>query len=92
LDGHVILNSGEVRANWLDLIKRANKHNVFISRIPSVEKALSRALKDISVVHRYVGDMPKLSNIVKSLPLLTLIIHIMKQKIRAHADGRFLRV
>jgi len=49
----VILSSGEVRANWLDLIKRANRHNVLISKIPSVEKALSTALKDISVVHRY---------------------------------------
>lgn len=52
LDGHVILNSGEVRANWHDLIKRVDKYNSLISRLPSVERALSQAIKDINVVHR----------------------------------------
>jgi len=52
LDGHVILYSGEVRANWLETIKRANRYNYVISRIPRVELALSRSLKDIKVVHR----------------------------------------
>ena len=53
LDGHVILSSGEVRANWLDTIKRANRHNHIILKIPKIELALSRTLKDINVVHRY---------------------------------------
>jgi len=52
LDGHIILNSGEVRANWHDSIKKVSRHDKLILRIPSVEKALSRALKDINVVHR----------------------------------------
>jgi len=52
LDGHVILNSGDVRANWHDLIKRVDRHESLISRLPSVERALSQAIKDISVVHR----------------------------------------
>ncbi|CAL8070728.1 unnamed protein product [Orchesella dallaii] len=52
LDGHVILFSGEVRSNWLDLIKRVHLHDALILRIPNVESALSRALKDIKVVHR----------------------------------------
>lgn len=52
LDGHVILYSGEVRANWLDLIKRVHTHDRLLLRIPNVENALSRALKDIKVVHR----------------------------------------
>lgn len=52
LDGHIILYSGEVRANWLDLIKRVHLHDRLILRIPHVENALSRALKDIKVVHR----------------------------------------
>jgi len=54
LGGHVILNSGEVRSNWLDLIKQVPKHDAFILRIPSVQKALSRSLQDIKVVHRLV--------------------------------------
>ncbi|ODN02384.1 T-cell activation inhibitor, mitochondrial [Orchesella cincta] len=52
LDGHVILFSGEVRSNWLDLIKRVHLHDSLILRIPNVESALSGALKDIKVVHR----------------------------------------
>ncbi|CAG7706155.1 unnamed protein product [Allacma fusca] len=57
LDGHVILNSGEVRTNWLDLIRNAHKYDNLIFRIPSVQATLSRTLKDIKVVHRKFGPL-----------------------------------
>ncbi|GLG96803.1 T-cell activation inhibitor, mitochondrial [Gryllus bimaculatus] len=52
MDGHVMLNSGEVRHNWLDLIKNVHKHDIVLLRIPSFEKAVSRVLRDIRVVRR----------------------------------------
>ena len=52
MDGHIVLNSGEVRRNWLDSIKNVEKHDAVILRIPSVQRALSKSLKDIKVVHR----------------------------------------
>ncbi|KAF2902199.1 hypothetical protein ILUMI_03975 [Ignelater luminosus] len=58
LDGHVMLNSGEVRHNWLDLIKNLRKYDQVYHRIPSFEKALSQVLLDIQVVRRKF--MPKI--------------------------------
>ncbi|XP_049950570.1 T-cell activation inhibitor, mitochondrial-like [Schistocerca serialis cubense] len=52
LDGHIMLNSGEVRHNWLDLIKNLHKQDDALLRIPAFEKAVSRVLKDIKVVRR----------------------------------------
>ncbi|KDR15586.1 T-cell activation inhibitor, mitochondrial isoform X1 [Zootermopsis nevadensis] len=52
LDGHVMLNSGEVRHNWLDLIKNVHKQDAVLFRIPSFERAVSRVLRDIKVVRR----------------------------------------
>jgi hypothetical protein len=52
MDGHIVLNSGEVRRNWLDVIKNVQKQDAVILRLPSVQKALSKSLKDIKVVHR----------------------------------------
>ncbi|PNF42938.1 hypothetical protein B7P43_G11838 [Cryptotermes secundus] len=52
LDGHVMLNSGEVRHNWLDLIKNVHKQDAVLYRIPAFEKAVSRVLRDIKVVRR----------------------------------------
>jgi len=54
-DGNVILNSGEVRTNWFDLINNVKKYDALILRIPSVQMALSRTLRDINVVHRKFG-------------------------------------
>ncbi|XP_067007354.2 T-cell activation inhibitor, mitochondrial [Anabrus simplex] len=52
LDGHIMLNSGEVRHNWLDLLKNLPKHDHALLRIPAFEKAVSRVLRDIQVVRR----------------------------------------
>lgn len=52
MDGNVMLNSGEVRHNWLDLLKNVGSHDVVLQRIPSFEKAVSRVLRDIKVVRR----------------------------------------
>lgn len=57
LDGHIMLNSGEVRHNWLDLIKNIRSHDVALLRIPSFERAVSQVLRDIKVVRRKF--MPK---------------------------------
>lgn len=48
--GHVILNSGEVRHNWLDLIRNLEHYDS--NRIPSLEAALSRSFCDINVTQR----------------------------------------
>ncbi|XP_043269229.1 T-cell activation inhibitor, mitochondrial isoform X2 [Venturia canescens] len=57
LEGSVMLNSGEVRNNWLDLIKNVKKHDVVLLRLPAFEKAVSRVLLDIKVGRRKF--MPK---------------------------------
>ncbi|XP_034934667.1 T-cell activation inhibitor, mitochondrial isoform X2 [Chelonus insularis] len=57
LEGSVILNSGEVRHNWLDLIKNIRKHDMVLLRLPAFEKAVSRVLLDIKIGRRKF--MPK---------------------------------
>ena len=53
MSGDVVLYSGEVRRNWLDVIRNIKQHDERILKIPTFQKALSTALKDIKVVHRY---------------------------------------
>lgn len=57
LEGSVMLNSGEVRHNWLDLIKNVAKHDVVLLRLPAFEKAVSQVLLNIKVGRRKF--MPK---------------------------------
>ncbi|XP_076672349.1 T-cell activation inhibitor, mitochondrial isoform X3 [Andrena cerasifolii] len=52
LEGSVMLNSGEVRHNWLDLIKNVQKHDVVLLKLPAFEKAVSQVLLDIKVGRR----------------------------------------
>ncbi|XP_078036458.1 T-cell activation inhibitor, mitochondrial isoform X1 [Augochlora pura] len=52
LEGSVMLNSGEIRHNWLDLIKNVQKHDVVLLRLPAFEKAVSQVLLDIKVGRR----------------------------------------
>ncbi|XP_015606469.1 T-cell activation inhibitor, mitochondrial isoform X2 [Cephus cinctus] len=58
LEGNVMLNSGEVRHNWLDLIKNVRKHDVVLLRLPAFEKAVSTVLLGIKVGRRKF--MPKI--------------------------------
>ncbi|XP_058790990.1 T-cell activation inhibitor, mitochondrial-like isoform X2 [Phymastichus coffea] len=57
VEGNVMLNSGEVRHNWLDLIKNVRKYDAVLLRLPAFEKAVSRVLLDIKVGRRKF--MPK---------------------------------
>ncbi|KAF7994412.1 hypothetical protein HCN44_003884 [Aphidius gifuensis] len=57
LEGNVMLNSGEVRHNWLDLIKNVRKHDVVLLRLPTFEKTVSQVLLDIKIGRRKF--MPK---------------------------------
>ncbi|XP_008552214.1 T-cell activation inhibitor, mitochondrial isoform X2 [Microplitis demolitor] len=57
LEGSVMLNSGEVRHNWLDLIKNVKKYDPVLLRLPAFEKAVSRVLLDIKIGRRKF--MPK---------------------------------
>ncbi|XP_066599677.1 T-cell activation inhibitor, mitochondrial isoform X2 [Prorops nasuta] len=57
LEGNVMLNSGEVRHNWLDLIKNVKKHDTVLLKLPAFEKAVSQVLLDIKVGRRKF--MPK---------------------------------
>lgn len=52
LQGHVILNSGEVRHNWLDVIRNVERYEAPLKRVPLLEASLSRQLSDIHVTHR----------------------------------------
>ncbi|XP_076766272.1 T-cell activation inhibitor, mitochondrial isoform X2 [Xylocopa sonorina] len=52
VEGNVMLNSGEVRHNWLDLIKNIQKYDVVLLRLPAFEKAVSKVLLDIKVGRR----------------------------------------
>ncbi|XP_050425984.1 T-cell activation inhibitor, mitochondrial [Adelges cooleyi] len=52
LDGIILLNSGEVRHNWLDFIKNIAKEDAVLLTVPAYEKAASRVLRDIKVVRR----------------------------------------
>ncbi|XP_022905946.1 T-cell activation inhibitor, mitochondrial isoform X2 [Onthophagus taurus] len=58
LDGHIMLYTGEVRHNWLDLIRNVKKYDEVLLRIPGFEKTVSQVLKDIKVVRRKF--MPKI--------------------------------
>ncbi|KRT81909.1 hypothetical protein AMK59_5031 [Oryctes borbonicus] len=58
LDGHIMLYTGEVRHNWLDLIKKVRKYDEVLLRIPGFEKTVSQVLRDIKVVRRKF--MPKI--------------------------------
>lgn len=58
LDGHVMLNSGEVRHNWFELIKNVDSHEKTLRNIPAHEYALSKVLRDIRVARRKY--MPKI--------------------------------
>lgn len=52
LQGHVILNSGEVRHNWLDLIRNLDRYEKPLRRVPALEAALSRSMCDVKVAQR----------------------------------------
>lgn len=52
LDGDVMLNCGEVRHNWLDVIRNVHLQDKVLLKLPAFEKAVSRVLRDIKVVHR----------------------------------------
>ncbi|XP_063975280.1 T-cell activation inhibitor, mitochondrial isoform X2 [Diachasmimorpha longicaudata] len=56
-EGNVLLNSGEVRHNWLDMIRNIPKHDLILRRLPAFEKAVSRVLLDIKIGRRKF--MPK---------------------------------
>ncbi|BES88577.1 T cell activation inhibitor, mitochondrial [Nesidiocoris tenuis] len=51
-DGAILLNSAEVRHNWLDFIKNLSNQDKALSRLPHFEKALSQVLRDIKIVRR----------------------------------------
>lgn len=52
LDGQIILYTGEVRSNWLNVIRNIPNFEKSLESIPLVEKALSQNLREIRIVHR----------------------------------------
>lgn len=52
LQGHVILNSAEVRHNWLDLIRNLERYDTHLKHIPALQAAVSRSLCDITITQR----------------------------------------
>lgn len=58
LDGQIILYTGEVRTNWLNVIRNIPNFEHSLKNIPLVEKALSQNLRNIKIVHRKIGEGP----------------------------------
>jgi len=52
LDGEVVLGISEVRSQWLSFIQQLPEVDSILSRIPSMQKAVSIGLRDIQVTHR----------------------------------------
>ena len=50
--GHIVLNSGEVRHNWLEVIRNLVRYEIPLKRVPALEKALSRSMCEIKVAQR----------------------------------------
>lgn len=71
LEGSVMLNSGEVRHNWLDLIKNVPNHDVVLLRLPAFEKAVSQVLLDIKVGRRKFMPKVMVSQYERQLRQLT---------------------
>lgn len=71
LEGNVMLNSGEVRHNWLDLIKNIEKYDVVLLRLPAFEKAVSQVLLDIKVGRRKFMPKVMVSQYERQLRQLT---------------------
>lgn len=57
LEGNVMLFTGDVPTNWLELIKNLPKHDIYLTKIPAYEYALSQVLLKIRVSRRKF--MPK---------------------------------
>ncbi|XP_063702507.1 T-cell activation inhibitor, mitochondrial [Culicoides brevitarsis] len=57
LEGNVMLFTGDVPTNWLELIKNLPKHDMYLMKIPAYEYALSQVLLKIRVARRKF--MPK---------------------------------
>lgn len=57
LEGNVMLFTGDVPTNWLELVKNLPKHDVYLTKIPAYEYALSQVLLKIRVGRRKF--MPK---------------------------------
>ncbi|XP_076766273.1 T-cell activation inhibitor, mitochondrial isoform X3 [Xylocopa sonorina] len=71
VEGNVMLNSGEVRHNWLDLIKNIQKYDVVLLRLPAFEKAVSKVLLDIKVGRRKFMPKVMVSQYERQLRQLT---------------------
>uniref|UniRef100_A0A1B6M2B5 DUF4460 domain-containing protein n=1 Tax=Graphocephala atropunctata TaxID=36148 RepID=A0A1B6M2B5_9HEMI len=71
MKGQVLLNSGEVRHNWLDFIKKLHKEEEVLLTVPAFEKATSRVLKDIRVVRRKFQPKTMAKEYEKNLRRLT---------------------
>uniref|UniRef100_A0A336M257 CSON010661 protein n=1 Tax=Culicoides sonorensis TaxID=179676 RepID=A0A336M257_CULSO len=57
LEGDIMLFTGDVSTNWLELIKNLPKHDIYLTKIPAYEYALSQILLQIKVARRKF--MPK---------------------------------
>ncbi|XP_052868518.1 T-cell activation inhibitor, mitochondrial [Anopheles cruzii] len=57
LEGHVMLFTGDVQWNWLELIKNIDKHDSYLRKLPAYEYALSQVLRNIRIGRRKF--MPK---------------------------------
>uniref|UniRef100_A0A0A9Z0P0 T-cell activation inhibitor, mitochondrial n=2 Tax=Lygus hesperus TaxID=30085 RepID=A0A0A9Z0P0_LYGHE len=71
MEGYVLLNSGEVRHNWLDFLKNLSNQDEALKKLPYFEKALSRVLKDIRIARRKFQPHTMVTNYESNLRRLT---------------------
>lgn len=57
LDGHIMLFTGDVQHNWLELLRNIPRHDAYLLKIPAYEYALSQVLRQIRIKRRKF--MPK---------------------------------
>ena len=86
LDGQIILYTGEVRSNWLKVIRNVPQFEVNLKNIPLVEKALSQSLLNVKIVHRKNQPLKLVDNYKGQLIKLVTNVndYLSKQKLPKH--------
>jgi len=86
LGGQIILYTGEVRSNWLKVIRNVPQFEVNLKNIPLVEKALSQSLLNIKIVHRKNQPLKLVDNYKAQLIKLVTNVndYLSKQKLPKH--------
>ena len=86
LEGQIILYTGEVRSNWLKVIRNVPNFEASLKNIPLVEKALSQNLRGIKIRRRPNQPLKLVENYKQQLMQLVTNIsdYLSKNKFPKH--------